>query len=391
MEEQKATAKRINSKYHSKYPEKSVLKFKENDYEEFTNLNGDPHMSRLIPANVQFTLKPGIPNGTRPSMCFCKPPAKRQSNHETTNPRNSSQSHSAISSKEIFPNGSVVQQDYSQFYLDLLSKESSRGSVIKFGANLSRNEPDIDTGRQLVDNLVLLGDKQVDQKDECTEQKNYKDLSAKQIRNAQIDDDKQFCEQQISDGHNSSKQRESNEAQQVTYETGIVEVNKRNASNIEELSLKKDLPEKHTAKYSSVCGVCLQEFPSVLSLEKHQNEKGHYLCGECGEVLNDDATFREHLDKKLCKKAICIFCDQRFVTRDELEDHKSKVHHKCLECNKLYNSAGRQVSLYTNFLAKLIVEIDFLTPFSSLMLEYITYLHCCNILSEVLKITLASR
>lgn len=348
----------MNSKHQTKFPEKGVLKLKENalgEFYEVINLNEYPYVSYQankgglpIPTDVQLTLKPGIPKGVKPSMCFCKSPTKRKSKKGFN---------SEIQSKEISriegnsKNDNVAQKDYSQFYLDILSKEDSRTSVIQYASCSSNNNQNEDKqvchDKQLNDNQKRVNDKQIDNKQTDGKQNNYEHINGKQTQNAQTDV-KQIGDKQINDKQNSGKQKD--ETQQVHDEQiddgkidDQIEIDQQNVSDGEQRNekTKEQQNKNHATKHSSLCGVCLQEFPSILSLEQHRKKNGHYLCSECGEALKDDAAFREHTDKKLCKKAVCIFCDQKFVTRDELENHKATVHHKCLECNKLYNSAGK--------------------------------------------------
>ena len=347
----------MDSKRLSKYPEKRILKLKENGLLQFskvTHLNECPDESKQtnnvrlpISAQMQLTLKPGTTKGVRPSMCFCKPPTKRKSNGENLNQRYGSKEFSSeIQSTDVVrverdgENDAVSQQDYSQFYLDILSKESTRASVIQYASCLSNKRYEIKNidhnhCKQQNQNLTLLDSKQIDC-EQTDGQQSHVQPNGKQVHNS-LPDPEEICDKQVND-----KQSDSNRKDETQVDNGkeYDPIRLQNVSDHRQLEAK-ELPN-HTRKHSSVCGICLQEFPSILSLEKHRKEHGHYLCGECGEALKEEKALKEHLDQKLCRKAICMFCGEKFITRDELEDHKATIHHKCLDCNKLYNSAGKK-------------------------------------------------
>jgi hypothetical protein len=352
----------MDSKLQPKSPLKRILKLKENglwELSEVIKLDEYPYESEQtdkrgvgISTNVQLTLKPGTPKGVKPSMCFCKP-SKRKSYHENINQGYGSGFNSEIQSKEIsrlegkIKNKTVGHQDYSQVYLDILSKEGSRTSVIQYASCLpshkQKENEQIDHDKQPNDYLVLL-DKQIDGKS-TDGQQNYEQINGK-IPDAQTVHE-QICDQQNNDKQNDVKQKD-----ETQVDNGKVndQISQQIVSGGGQLGTKE--PQNQARKRSSLCGICLKEFTSILRLEKHKKENGHYLCAECGEALKDEIEFKEHLNKKLCKKAICVFCSRKFITRDELENHKAIAHHKCLECNKLYNSAGKQVILMVVNLAQ---------------------------------------
>ena len=361
----KATILNMNSKYQSKFPEKSILKLKEKgarELSEAANFNEYPYMSGQpnrkgfsIPADIQLTLKPDVPEGVKPSLCFCKPPAKRKCSNENINQRDDLGLNSEIRSKEPpqveenVRNGTVSQQHYTQFYMDILFKESSRASVIQYASCLSGNQQKVDVqingNKQLNGNQILVTDKQINTKEseeQSTFKQTYSDARTenKQVGNRLTGDEQGDCKEI------SQTQQDHDEQWEIGWKDGKIQehISQLKVPDGIQLGRRESQDQRHPAKHSSLCGVCLQKFSSILSLEKHQKESGHYLCSECGESLPDDAAFRMHSEEKLCKKAVCTFCGQKFITRDELENHKAVVHHKCLECNKLYNSAGKHSS-----------------------------------------------
>lgn len=363
----KATMLNMNSKYQSKFPEKSILKLKENcagELSELVDVNKYSYMSRQpsrkgfsMPADIQLTLKPDIPKGVKPSMCFCKPPAKKKCSNEKNNQGDDSGFNSEIRSIELsrveenVRNGTLSQQDYTQFYMDILLKESSRASVIQYASCLSGNKQKVDAqvdgNKQLNSNQILVTDKQINNKESKEQSKfgeTYGDARTgnKQVGNRLIGNEQSDCKEI------SKTQQDLDEQWEIGWKDGEIQENigQEKVPDGIQLGRKESQEQRHPVKHSSLCGVCLQKFSSVLSLEKHQKESGHYLCSECGETLPDHTAFRMHSEEKLCKKAVCTFCGQRFITRDELENHKAVVHYKCLECNKLYNSAGKHTSFW---------------------------------------------
>ena len=347
------------SKYQSKVPEKSVLKLKENgarELSEVDDLNEHPYVSMhpsrkgfSIPADIQLTLKPDTTKGAKPSLCLCKPPAKRKFSNENINQREDPGFQSEIRTRELscveenVQNGARSQEDYAQFYLDILLKESSRASVIQYASCLSSDKQKLDTqihgDEQLNSNQIRGSKKQISNRESeriCMLEQTY----VTGTENNQIGD--RLISDELKDG------KEIGETQQHRDETrrddGKIpeHISQQKVADDKQLGRSESQDQSPPAKHSSLCGVCLREFSSVLSLERHQKENGHYLCSLCGETLRDETAYWMHLEEKLCKKAVCTFCAQKFITRSELESHKAVVHHKCLECNKLYNSAGKQ-------------------------------------------------
>ena len=336
----------MDSKRPSKLPEKRIFKLKENGLwqcSEVVSSNPYPNESQQankarlpISAHAQLTLKPGASKGVKPSMCFCKPPTKQKSSNENSREPSLEIPSRGVSRVDGENNAGSQQRDYSQYYIDILSKESSRTSAIQHASWLSsskqyeRKNTDQNHCNQPNDNLKLSDNKQIGCR-QTEEQRNHEQLNGKLIHNAQTDHEEN-CDEQIDDKQSDGKQKDD------THVDDGKECDPMCLHNVDGQPGKE--MQSSAKKNTSVCGICLQEFPTTLSLEKHRKQNGHYLCGECGEALTDEAVFKEHLKKKMCKKAVCMFCGEKFITRAELENHKAVVHHKCLECNKLYNSAG---------------------------------------------------
>lgn len=358
----KSTMQNSKSKYQSKVPEKSVLKLKENgagELSEVDDLNEYPYMSMhpsrkgfSIPADIQLTLKPDTPKGAKPSLCFCKPPAKRKCSNENINQREDPGFNSEIRTRELpcveenVKNGTRSQEDYAQFYMDILLKESSRASVIQYASCLSSDKQKVDTqmhgDKQLNGHQIRGSEKKISNKESeriCMLEQTYVDGTV----NNQIGD--RLISDELKDGKEIGETQQHHDEK---WETGRDDGKIPEHASQQKVADDKQLGGKESqgppAKHPSLCGVCLREFSSVLSLERHQKENGHYLCSLCGETLPDETAYWMHLEEKLCKKAVCTFCGQKFITRSELENHKAVVHHKCLDCNKLYNSAGKQSS-----------------------------------------------
>ncbi|XP_028402681.1 zinc finger protein 2 homolog [Dendronephthya gigantea] len=412
-----------------------------------------------MPPNVQLTVRTGIQNGQKPSLCLCQQTLEdanvNQRKLATINSGIQSKKDSYNEGKES-KNGAIDHQKYFEFYFEILAKESSRSSQIECAQCLpdyeSKYHDQIDN-RQSNDkkDYIEISDDDDDDIMQNDRQINHKEVINGQNFNKQIDSNKSVKLKQIDQQTNENvkgqvltteileeeeefplivslkQQSEENDLflckdcgeafqqdatfrehqdkklckkvvctfcgqkfvtrddlekhkavihhkclecnklynsaeklmlhnrrhhsaprqQNVNRQKSIkkIQIKLKTVANVEEQVKPTEIQEpKAIARHSSVlstCGICLKEFPTVLSLEKHCKENGHFLCKECGEAFQEDATFREHQDKKLCKNVVCTFCGQKFVTRDELENHKAIIHHKCLQCNKLYNSAEK--------------------------------------------------
>ena len=308
----------MDSEHLSKFTDDSMMK----EFSGVSDSHKYPSEQRnngglSIPPNVQLTVRTGIQKGLKPSICLCQ-----QSLEGTnTNQRKFPALNSGIQLKKIShdqgkgsKNG-IDHQKYFDFYFEILAKESSRSSQNEFAQCLPSYGPKYDQ----------INNRQKDDKQDYVEIFNDKD-------EVDVQNDGQTNQEEVINEQNFEKQQNIDKQESVQ----LKQMDQQTITNVKEQVKTTEILETD------------EEFPLVLNLKQLSEENGNFVCKECGKAFQEDATFREHQEKKLCKKAVCIFCGQKFVTSDELENHKAISHHKCLQCNKLYNCAGEEISKVKN-------------------------------------------
>ena len=118
-----------------------------------------------------------------------------------------------------------------------------------------------------------------------------------------------------------------------------------NSSSDSVVDLRSSSPCRRTQS-SCICGICLKQFSSAFSLEKHRRQSKHYLCSGCGEAFHDSAMFEQHVEKKECKAFGCTICGQKFISDEELSSHESEDHFKCPECKKCFLNTGMKYKYF---------------------------------------------
>ena len=160
--------------------------------------------------------------------------------------------------------------------------------------------------------------------------------------------------------------------------------------NKDKSTLMKHMQSEHKVGYK--CPICQMKQPSLSTLNQHKIQEHNsavkikYLCPKCGKEFIDKPKYDQHVSKLSCNQLIgekCPICEETFESMSLKSDHLATKHkdvklHDCSECSSRFitkNGLKRHISKVHRNVGNICPTCGKTYKSISVLEDHISYVH----------------